>query len=401
MLTSCIYLRQKYKSWRNTQLFICDVRTSMNCFNSLFQKSQLFFFFALLLSSASSPAYGSEAGKADHWLDIVRQSPYNITKDFYRNIKFIRRWVLLQEGFCEKPDRHILFNRRGHFLGYINNQATPQLTQEKLNKQRRQFAEAGRVTAWVKGDRESTGYPFALACEQPHVEMNAALQRMTGKYADDRIWGSWNGIQVGSKSAPVPLTNTVLQIYQQRNSTYQFNDSILKDLLGQILIESGARKYSHSSANATGLLQLLPAVIRDCQIPKAYVNHRIAQVDCALKLYRQNDRNLAPVFEQRFGRLPKFKKDKLYAMLLVQAYHGGIGRISALLKDDLQGKASIHFSKNHTAYSAEEIALGLIFHNLGRNNLGMASLYYLVDVEIASEELCRQKSVKQAEFCRS
>jgi len=379
---------------------------------------------ALLFGIFANEVAASQATKADQWLDIIRKSPYEITKDFYRNIKDIRRWVLLEKGFCEDRQRHILFNRRGYFLGYVNNLENAQQTQIRLNQRRQQLATRGKTRFWAEGHRNATGYPFALACNQPHVQMQAALERMTGKQPEDRIWGSWDGIKVGSSAAPVPLLEAVLQIYRVRNQSYQFDDHILRDLLGQILIESGARKYIRSSADAVGMLQLLPAVISDCQIPQRFASHRMAQIDCALKLYRQNDRNLRPVYNQRFGHLPTAKKSKLYAMLLVQAYHGGIGRISALIKteedqkatgeshdsgtddtSDVNGsnlqKAGQHFASNHHRYNAEEIALGLIFHNLGRNNLGLASLYYLVDVEIASDALCELSAIKDQSFCRS
>jgi len=333
-----------------------------------------------------------------------------MTSDFYRNIKDIRRWVLLEQGFCEDQRRHILFNRRGHFLGYISNGTNQQETQAKLNRQRRRLAELGRTALWSEGGRGTTGYPFALACNQPHVQMDEALERMTGKHDKDRFWGSWLDIKVGSASNPVSLIEAVVTIYHHRTRTNKFDDHILRDILGQILIESGARKMSRSKANAVGLMQLMPAVIRDCQIPDSFAEHRIAQIDCALKLHHQNDRNLAPLFEQRFGHLPPQKKAKLYAMLLIQAYHGGLGRISNLLqadrdagsatvKTDAITRAAAFFAEHHERFSAEEIALGLIFHNLGRNNLGLASLYYLVDVEIASDALCSKSMTRKQGFC--
>ncbi|HBC32979.1 MAG TPA: hypothetical protein DC045_01345, partial [Marinobacter adhaerens] len=104
-------------------------------------------------------------------------------------------------------------------------------------------------------------------------------------------------------------------------------------LAGQILIESGAQARAHSRANARGILQLSPAALSDCQIAPNNFWHRLAQIDCALRLMNQNARNLAPVFEQRFGHLPEAKRDRLFTLLLVQAYHGGAGRVQALLDD--------------------------------------------------------------------
>ena len=38
--------------------------------------------------------------------------------------------------------------------------------------------------------------------------------------------------------------------------------------------------------------------------------------------------------------------------------------------------------------AAGDIALGMVFHNLGRDRFGFASLYYVTDVSIAIQEAC-------------
>ncbi len=340
-------------------------------------------------------------GLVNDWLDVVRQSPYQITKGFYKNISIIRRWVLLEEGFCENKDRHILFNRRGHFLGYLDNLTAPEQNQQALNQLRKKLFEEGRVSLWAEGTLDRTGYPFALACNQPHANIYASLDRMLGKNQEDLVWGTWDGMTIGSKDAPLPLAKVVLGVYDQRSlqTGTTWSNIVVHHLLGQILIESGARKLSFSSASAIGLLQLRPEVLNDCQTPPSFYLHRMAQIDCALKLYRQNHRNLLPAFANRFDQLPEAKKETLYAMLLVQAYHGGIGRILTLLGDGIPGKAARYYADHHNNFAAEDIALGMIFHNMGRQQLGMASLYYLIDVEVATEALCKTDPTLTADVC--
>ncbi|OZG73361.1 hypothetical protein BTA51_10025 [Hahella sp. CCB-MM4] len=357
------------------------------------------FFLISLLASGHTKA--EDADKLSDWLDVVRNSPYAATKGFYENISDIRRWVLLGEGFCNRIDRHILFNTRGHFLGYLNNRSTSEQTQQALNQLRKKLVNEKKAKYWVEGTDDKVGYPFALACEQPHVDMKAALGRMLGDTPDHLVWGTWDGMTIGSRDAPLPLVKVVQQVYDQRDlqTGLGWSDILISHLLGQILIESGARKRSFSSADAVGLLQLRPEVLQDCRIPDKFQLHRMAQIDCALKLYRQNHRNLLPVFEKQFSHLPTDKKDKLYAMLLVQAYHGGIGRLISVLSDPELGAAARYYASHQERFPAEDIALGIIFHNLGRHELGLASLYYLIDVEIATESLCESKESRDIGIC--
>ena len=70
-----------------------------------------------------SPSAAS-AGRVDNWLDVVRQTPYWESQGMASNLTTIRRWVLLSEGYCSKPQRHILFDRRGQFVGFIDNADT-------------------------------------------------------------------------------------------------------------------------------------------------------------------------------------------------------------------------------------------------------------------------------------
>ncbi|WP_051207716.1 hypothetical protein [Saccharospirillum impatiens] len=338
----------------------------------------------------TSPLHADNEPTPAPWLQVIRDTPYVFSDGFYQNISIIRRWVLLEQSYCEQPDRHILFDQRGRFLTWFENEASVAENQERLNRIREQLYRDERVHRWVGGAASETGYPFALRCDQPHVDLNAAIDRLLGTEQEDRVWGTWDGMVAGSEQNPIPLIDLVQQVFQDKAERQGFDpgDAVVQAFVGQILIESGARKESFSAAQAVGLLQLRPEVLGDCEIAERFHLHRMAQVDCAVRLYQQNDRNLRPVFERRFGHLPDAQREQLYSLLLVQAYHGGIGRMMQLLGEDEPGAAARQFARDAERYSAEDIALGLVFHNMGRISLGLDSLYYLVDVSIATEAAC-------------
>lgn len=346
---------------------------------------------ALIASYLSIPGAQAEESPAA-WLRVVRDTPYVFSAGVYDNLTIIRRWVLLGGGFCDPSDRHVLFDQRGRFLAWIEDSGTLAETQQRLNRVRETLYQNGRVHRWIGGTMREIGYPFALSCTQPHVDMPESLDRLFGSDPADRVWGTWDGMRVGRREAPVPLIELVLRVFYERaeRQDSEANASVARTFLGQIIVESGVRKRSFSAARAVGLLQLRPEVLRDCRLPKRFHLHRMAQVDCAVNLYQQIDRNLRPLFDERFGRLPAAKRERLYALLLVQAYHSGIGRIRKMLGEGEPGIAAKRLAAEHERYSAEDLALGIIFHNLGRIDLGLASLYYLVDVAIASEAVCRE-----------
>lgn len=324
------------------------------------------------------------------WLQVVRDTPYVFSAGLYDNLSTIRRWVLLGESYCVEAQRHLLFDQRGRFLTWFDNPGDVAANQLELNAVRERLYRDGDAHRWIAGSATETGYPFALRCDQPHVDLAAALDRLLGTQAEDRVWGTWDGITAGSPEQPWSLAEVVLRVMrtQAERRGYELTPAMERAFLGQILIESGARKRSFSAAQAIGLLQLRPEVLADCELAERFYLHRMAQVDCAVRLYQQNDRNLRPAFEQRFGDLPKEKRDRLYSLLLVQAYHGGIGRMLALLGDGEEGRAGRELAADAERYSAEDLALGLVFHNLGRIQLGLDSLYYSVDVAIAAEAVC-------------
>lgn len=325
------------------------------------------------------------------WPRVVRDTPYAYSAGLHENLATIRRWVLLGEGYCSEPGRHILFDQRGTFLTWFDNPSTLEATQQHLNEVRRMLHQEQRVHRWIAGDRAETGYPFALNCDQPHVDIAQARDRLLGVDPADRVWGTWDGMTAGSRDQPIPLIDLVLQVLREKAERQGFavSDRLVRAILGQLIIESGARKHSVSAARAVGLLQLRPEVLDDCELAEPFHLHRMAQVDCVVRLYQQIDRNLRPLFDARFGRLPEAKRESLYALLLVQTYHSGMGRMQQLLGDGDTGAAARELAANQARYNAEDLALGIIFHNMGRIGLGLYSLYYLVDVGIAGAAVCR------------
>jgi hypothetical protein len=361
----------------------------------------------ILTVIAPFPAQAEEDGATDEtaetagWTAIVRDSPYWVSQGVYQNILTIRRWVLKETGYCSSPERHILFDMRGQFLGWISNGADRATTQKRLNDTRQSLHEKGLTEEWIAGDADTKGYPFALACDQPHVNLDLAVGRYLGTRARDRVWGAWDDLSFATLEQPGSLHDALMYIVQRRSEQNRFAlPAVLpRYLAGQILIESGGQARAHSRANAKGILQLSPSALKDCQIKPQNYWHRLAQIDCALRLMQQNARNLQPVFEKRFGHLSEDKRNELFVLLLVQAYHGGASRVQALLDGETLAKPAAYFAANHERFTAGDIAFGMVFHNLGRDRLGLASLYYVADVQLATEALCRTAKLKSTEFC--
>jgi hypothetical protein len=333
-------------------------------------------------------AHGAEA--PDDWLDLVRNAPYSESQGVAANLQTIRRWVLFKQSYCSQPDRHLLLDKRWRFLGYLENSDSPQETLTQLNETRRRFAAAGRVDFWAPGASDTTGYPFALACDQPFANMDEAMARLTGSNPEYLVWGTWDGMVVGSQDRPVSLIElfeTVVETRRQQGLIH-FPVSVIPTFLGKVAIESGGQKNAVSRDNALGILQLLPAVLDDCGIPQAYRLHRIAQADCAIRLMEQNHRTLQQPFDAVFGDLPIDKRAALYDLLLTQAHQIGVGRAIQLLQDEELGKAARYFAEHQGRFSAEDILVGMIMHNLGRRDIGLLSLYYVTDARLVQSRLC-------------
>ncbi|WP_338040805.1 hypothetical protein [Marinobacter iranensis] len=339
---------------------------------------------------------------ADKWTSVVRSSPYWTSQGVYRNITTIRRWVLKETGYCAEADRHILFDMRGQFLGYIDDGDNREATQNRLNNTRRSLADSGRADTWAPGGPETTGYPFALSCRQPHVNLDEAVARYLGTLPSELIWGAWDDLSFATQDAPKPLHDALMYVYNLREQQQRLDlpTTLPKYLGGQVLIESSGQQRAHSVANAKGILQLSPPALNDCRIKPANHWHRLAQIDCALRLMNQNARNLRSPFEARFGHLPDEKRDQLFTLLLVQAYHGGASRVQALLEGETLSKPAAYFAREHDKFSAGDIAFGMVFHNLGRDRFGLASLYYVADVQLATEALCETARLDNTRFCR-
>lgn len=363
---------------------------------------QLALFFILTgILPGQARAEQTSVEQEDSWKQVVRNSPYWVSQGVYQNILTIRSWVLGESGYCAEPERHVLFDMRGQFLAWISNGRNRENTQTRLNEARRSLRDKGQVDTWIPGSEDTTGYPFALACDQPHVNLSDAISRYLGTQAAERIWGAWDDLTFATSEKPGSLHDALMYIYQKRLAQERLTlpDELPRYLAGQILIESSGQARAHSEANARGILQLSPSALSDCRIKPQNYWHRLAQIDCALKLMNQNARNLRPVFEERFGELPEAKRHQLFTLMLVQAYHGGAARVQALLEDDTLSKPAAYFAAHQARFTAGDIAFGMVFHNLGRDHLGLASLYYVADVQQATEALCNTASLTNTDFC--
>jgi len=161
-------------------------------------------FLAVVIIVTSVIASTSQASKkppepAENWTSVVRSSPYWSSQGVYQNITTIRRWVLKESGYCSKPDRHILFDMRGQFLGYIDDGSDREATQVRLNDTRASLAATGRADDWTPGGPDRTGYPFALSCRQPHVNLDEAVARYLGTLPSELIWGAWDDLSFASQ----------------------------------------------------------------------------------------------------------------------------------------------------------------------------------------------------------
>jgi hypothetical protein len=336
-------------------------------------------------------AHSNTPAPVNDWQAIIRSAPYWSSQGVYDNVLDIRRWVLEESGYCADPERHLLFDHRGRFLGYTSNGPTRAETQQGLNRLREKLAREGRASGWTPGDASTTGYPFALACDQPHARLDEARSRYLGEDPRARLWGRWDDLDFTSAENPGTLHEALLYVYntRSRQQRQSLPDELPRYLAGMLMIESGGRTRAHSTADAKGIMQLTPQVLSDCGVAKRNHWHRLAQLDCAMKLMSQNARILEPAINESFANLPTAKRQRLFTLLLIQAYHGGATRVRRLLDDeDLNGPAR-YFARNHEHFSAGDIAFGMIFHNLGRDRLGLASLYYVADVELASRAISR------------
>lgn len=342
----------------------------------------LFFGAALFAPTLAAQQLGDTAS-------LVRSMPYADSQGVADNLATVRRWVLFGESFCEQPDRHLLMDRQWRFLGYIDDGDSPDVTLARLNESRQEMAESERVTRWIPGSSSTNGYPFALSCDQPFADMADAIARVTGSDPDYRLWGTWDGMSVGTESDPVALEVLFQSVvsHRRQQGLLSFPEDVLPVFLGKVIIESGGNKNALSTDQAIGILQLVPEVLDDCNIPASFRRHRMAQVDCALRLMEQNHRNLQEDFGAVFGHLPDAKRSRLYSLLLVQAYQIGVGRAVQLLEDAELSKAASYFAANHERFSAEDILVGMIYHNLGRRDIGMRTLYYVTDTRLATEAL--------------
>ncbi len=340
----------------------------------------------------------------ENWHEAARKTPMTSIVGAFDNIQSIRQWVLYGQQVCTDKEKHILFDGVGNFLADVPTRKDErQQNQEKINQARLSLAQEARIDFWAPGKLSNPGYPFALACEQPDVDMKGATERYLGRHQDDRFHGTWAGVKVGSKNKPASLHDALKTVYEARRKEGKltFPASQLSYLSGQVLIESGGKRDVKSSSRALGVLQLLPSVLHECGVKKNQYFNRIAQIDCALKLTEQNHKLLKTPFDERFASLPPHKQKELYDLILIQAYHGGVGRLRALLVDPELSLPAQYYAKDDRAFSAGDIAFGMIYNNLGKRQLGMASLYYVADVTLAARELCNHSKMRAEAMCRT
>ena len=343
----------------------------------------------LLVALAVSGAVAAQT-PLPGWREVVEATPYWESQGVYANLMTIRRWVLTGTGYCEEPGRHILFDRRMRFLGYFSDPGSREANQKRINAERRRLARESKVDGWVAGDEGRIGYPFVLSCDQPDAYLPELVDRYVGEDESAQLWGTWDGMRIGTEDHMVSLHEAIRRVYQHRREAGRVDlpERTLSTLAGKVIIESGGVREALSPAGAVGIMQLSPAALEDCRLAKPFQLHRLAQIDCALYLLDQNHRNLEPAFDALFGHLPASQGEALYDMLLVQAYHTGIGRVLALLRDETLNGPALYFAANAQRFSAGDIALGMVFHNLGREQLGFAALYYVADVAVATAAAC-------------
>ncbi len=340
----------------------------------------------------------------DNWHEAARKKPMTSMVGAFDNIQAIRQWVLFGQQVCADKEKHILFDGLGNFLADVPTRKHERKeNQDKINQARLSLAKDARIEYWSPGKLTNPGYPFALACEQPDVDMKGATERFLGQNKSDRFHGSYAGVRVGSTNKTASLHEALKTVYDTRRKQGKltFPSSQLGYLSGQVLIESGGKRDVKSASKALGVLQLLPSVLRECGVNKGQYFNRIAQIDCALQLTEQNHKLLQSPFEARFGQLPLQKKKELYDLVLIQAYHGGVGRLRALLTDPELSQPAEFYAKDHAPFSAGDIAFGMIFNNLGKKQLGMASLYYVADVTLATRELCNHRKMRGDSLCKA
>ncbi|UZD65955.1 lytic transglycosylase domain-containing protein [Marinobacter sp. AN1] len=356
-----------------------------------------------VLCTLPTVARSEAPAPVEDWQAIIRSAPYWSSQGVFNNILDIRRWVLEESAYCSDSDRHLLFDHRGRFIGYISDGETSEETQKKLNQQREKLARQGRATGWTPGDASTTGYPFALGCNQPHARLGEALDRYLGKAPSDLLWGRWDDLDFASQAKPGNLHEALTYVYDTRRQQQRLSlpAELPRYLAGMLLIESGGQSRAHSAAGARGIMQLMPGVLVDCGVAERNHWHRLAQLDCAMKLMNRNARLLEPVINEHFPELPEAKRQRLFTLLLIQAYHGGAARIDRLMTDEELNGPARYFAEHHERFSAGDIAFGMVFHNLGRDRLGLASLYYVADVELATRALCDHSSLKDTVFCQS
>jgi hypothetical protein len=322
--------------------------------------------------------------------ELMRKMPYQHLKaGVAENWKRARRDILLGEGICRDPKKHVLLSFNGEHVATIGNRSSKRATQSKINRTRRQLAKKRRE-GYVLGTYSRIGYPFAFGCDAEYSERFLyGVKSYFGKTSGSRLKGSWKGVHF-RKPASIRTVLKTLDDKKRRQGKISYPKRVSHLLFGLLAIESGGYKKARSKANARGILQILPSQLKRCGVPRMYYYHRIAQADCALTLLESIHRHIYDDFLVRFRHLPRKKGEELYARLMVQSYHTGMETVRKLLNGrGSESKAARYYAKHQHVFSAADIALGMMMHNIGRGSLriGLASARYVIDAEVGLQAL--------------
>lgn len=332
-------------------------------------------------TTSSQDAISSTQGQYSTITELVRNTPYgHINQNVSENWETIRKWILKGEGPCSKDNRHIMVNLNGEFLTWLDNQGNQYRTIDKINQVRKTLLEQGKSEI-VLSENGTKGYPFAYQCELSREPIKKGITSL-----EQQVWGAYDDIQIPQNN-PIPLFESFEHINELKE--YSFPDEMISTVLGQYVIESSGRKNAISPDGARGILQLMPSTREDCRIPTHLLDHRFAQIDCAYQQISRARNYLEPKIDSALDNLDEDTKDEVLDKMTIQAYHAGMGNIGDLFDySQTSGAASRVINENPQKYknfTGEDIAMFILTHNFGRENIGPYAITYGVDAKIIGD----------------
>jgi hypothetical protein len=317
--------------------------------------------------------------------DFVRNQPYDvITEDVFENWYELRSWVLLSDGPCGEKDSHIFANINGEYLGCFKNDSSLVSQQGFIDQYRKELYEQN-ISDVVLNQR--SGYPFAYNCD--NESFKEAIGRMTGDSTDYLLSGSWEHISVPEQN-PISIIEAVHLINEKNN--HNLPEDILKRFFGQIVIESRGKKDLRSRKGARGMMQILPSVLERCGVEPQYYEHRFAQIDCALDQLNRSYHIMQSRVDRALPNIDATRRDELAQWMATHAYHAGSGRMSRLFGPTRTGAAARELNQHSEKYknfTAEDLGIFLINHNIGRDGIGRATMKYTLDTQVAGDAIER------------